>query len=199
MALKIVCIGDSITGENDLERYNKWSNLLQLLLEGRSGLGNAEVQNWGVGGNTSADLLERLDFCVAESKPDIAVLLVGGNDRHKPLGITPEMTRRNLDRIVDRIQSACSKILMLEYHVLPFPEHPETAWTHLAKSNPIIEVVARERSIPTLHMGDVMAQASKRYPLAELVNPEDSVHLRPAGEIAYAKAIYRKLEDLIWI
>lgn len=199
MALKIICIGDSITGENNLKLYNKWSNLLQLMLEGNKGIGNAAVLNWGIGGNSSADLLDRLDLSQEKPKPDIVILLIGGNDRNPSLGMTPEMTRKNLNRIIDRIQRCCEKILMLEYHVLPFPDHPEKAWTHLAKSNPMIEEVAKQRNLPSLHMGHVMEQASRHYSLDELVNPDDSVHLRPAGEITYAKAIYGKIRELGWI
>jgi len=199
--LRIVCFGDSITGarprEDYCHAYLKYSDLLQLMIEARLGMGNAEVLNRGFAGQTSTEARERLQADILHEKPQIAVILIGGNDGSQP-EISPAQSRENLHAIFAETQSAATRVLALQYHFLP-GEKADTAWHWLTKNNALIAEVARELAISTLDMLPVFQQAATRAPREELVNLEDGVHLNPGGEMVYARAIFSRLLELNWI
>jgi acyl-CoA thioesterase-1 len=62
------------------------------------------VVNAGLSGETSAGGLRRVDW-VLSRKPDVFVLELGANDGLR--GIAPEVTRANLQAIVDRVRATC--------------------------------------------------------------------------------------------
>jgi acyl-CoA thioesterase-1 len=61
-----------------------------------------QVVNAGLSGETSAGGLRRLDWVITR-KPDVFVLELGANDGLR--GIPPEVTRANLQAIIDRVRS----------------------------------------------------------------------------------------------
>ncbi len=208
--LRVVCFGDSITGgvprQPYLHHYIKYADLLELLLEGRLGLGRAAVLNRGMSGDRTYAVpsqglpgaVARLKGDVLDEAPDVCVVLICGNDAKG----TPEdaaRTRKNLETVFSGIKRAGIRCLALGYHVLPNPESPETAWTHLDDTNPMIREVAAAHGFAYLDMGPIMREAAKGRPLAELVDPVDGVHLRPGGEVVYARAIYARLDALGWL
>ena len=196
--LKVICLGDSITGNSDLRHYLKFSHILDLMLEARRGSGSTVVLNRGIGGNTTADVLKRLDKDVLQEKPDIVVLLLSGNDagnKSQDRGVT----RANLEKIVGQIKAGGGRVLMLQYHLVPNPEHPETAWRHLITNNDLIAQVAAGQQAPVLDMGPPFAAAAKTARIGELASAVDGVHLNPGGELIYARQIFHKLDELGWI
>lgn len=196
--LKVICLGDSITGNSDLRHYLKFSHVLDLMLDARRGRGSTLVLNRGIGGNTTADVLKRLDPEVLREKPDIVVLLISGNDAGNK-SQDRAVTRANLEQIVGRIKQGGAKVLMLQYHLVPNPEHPETAWTHLVNNNYLIAAVAARQEAPVLDMGPPFATAAKTARIGELASDVDGVHLNPGGELIYAREIFYKLDQLGWI
>ena len=217
--LKIVCFGDSITGQPNLRSYLKYSFVLDAMLEARLGPGRATVINRGIGGDTTTGALRRLPGDVLAQHPDITVVLLGGNDAAQP-GRTGE-TRRNLTAIVRQLKEAGSRVLLMQYHLLPNPEHPERAWQHLDDNNDLIAEVAAAEQVPLLDLAAPMRQTLEQgrtselrsrdektgvadwreVPLTQehLVNAVDGVHLNPGGELVVARAVFRKLLELGWI
>lgn len=208
--MKVVCFGDSITGPRPREAYRdkylKYSDLLQLMLEARHGIGNVVVLNRGFAGDkTYADAqagtpgaINRLQQDVLDEQPDIVTMLIGGNDP-KDTAAERAVTRQHLDAIVTAVQQLPCKLLVMQYHVLPNPEHPETAWHGLDDNNELIAEVAAAHHVPLLDMSVPMRAALATMPLAELVNLTDGVHLNPHGEMIFAEAIFAKLDALQWI
>lgn len=195
--MKIICLGDSITGQANLERYIKWSFILECMCEAAYGPGKIEVLNRGIGGDTTAGVLARLDKDVLVEQPDITIVLLGGNDVDRQ--VPRDQVKSNLELIATRIMACGSKVLLLQYHVLPNPENPETAWIHLDKNNDLIAEVAGEYKIPVLSLAEPMREALNRYDHNELVNATDGVHLNSAGEIVFAKTIFKCLNKLNWL
>jgi lysophospholipase L1-like esterase len=196
--LRIVFAGDSITGWSDRSQWLKFSELVGLMLEAHAGPDKYTVANRGWGGDSTTSLLARLDQDVLVEKPEITVLLIGGNDPQR----TPEdreTTRQNLEKIVTALTGAGSKLLVLQYHVLNNPENPDTIWHSLAGNNDLVAAVATRHGLPLLNMGPLMQQALDDYRREELCNPTDGVHLNPAGEMVYARAIYARLRELGWV
>jgi lysophospholipase L1-like esterase len=206
--LRVVCFGDSITGHRPLRAYQhlyiKYADLLQVALEAHLGAGKAEVLNSGWAGDRTfpkpnerwPGAVGRLDEDLIDLNPDIAVVLISGNDGSKD----PEQTAKNLDTIVSRVKQAGIKLLMLKYHpALASPENEAKAWHHLDDHNPAIQAAADKHKVPTLDMGPPMLAAEKQCGRAALCNEKDGVHLKPRGEIVYANAIFIKLKALNWL
>jgi lysophospholipase L1-like esterase len=209
-AFRVVCFGDSITGDRPrkpyLHQYLKFADVLQAMIEARAGVGSAAVLNRGWAGDATfpkpgqgmPGAVARLKEDVIDERPDVAVILIGGNDAGSKQ-VTPEQTRENLRAIARSLKEAGVRAVFLQYAVLLNPEKPDKAWTHLASNNATIAAVAEEFGFPTLALQPAFDAASKVQPLGELVNLTDGVHLAPGGELLVAKAVYAKLSELNWL
>ncbi len=99
-AMTILCLGDSLTEGSGLDRSQAYPARLQEKIDA---LGwNFKVVNAGLGGDTTAAALRRLDWSL-QSRIDVLILALGGNDglRGHPL---PEI-RKNLGAIISRATS----------------------------------------------------------------------------------------------
>lgn len=209
---KVVCFGDSITGPlphlDYQPEYLKWSDLLELMLETRRGRGQVQVLNRGFSGDkTFAEpglehptpgALSRLKREVVEEEPDVAIVLIGGNDRP----VTPderERTRGNLCAMFGRLKRAQIPTLALTYACLPNPQAPRTAWRELLLVNPLIESVTQALDIPVLALQPAFDDAACTRSAPDLVSEVDGVHLKPLGEIVIARAVFWELARLHWI
>ena len=215
----IVCLGDSITGQPNLRSYLKYSYILDCMVEARLGPGAARVVNRGIAGDTTAGALKRLRGDVLDLRPDIVTVLLGGNDGCQRLD--PADTRANLVEIVRAIKGAGAKVLLMQYHCVPNPEHPETAWTLLQANNALIAEVAEAEGVPCLDLarpfeealaGETATELAGRdeatgaadwrevpYTVEHLASGADGVHLNPGGELVVARVLFAKLLSLGWL
>lgn len=204
--LTIVCFGDSITGNRPRESYHqhyvKYSDLLQLLIEGRSGLGTCTVINAGYAGDATdrrgdrPGAVNRLAQDVIAGQPDIAVILIGGNDAK---GFAREVTAENFDRMFAACIAAGIRVLAVQYVVVAEATHP-TAWHHLDDNNDLIAAAAAAHGIPVYDPQPAfMAAAADHGGTATLVDDRDRVHLRPGGELVLARGLFARLHDLGWL
>ena len=69
----IVCHGDSLTENADLEKNYTWPHLVENKIK-------INVINSGIGGDTSAGLLARFCQDVVQNQPELVVILGGTND-----------------------------------------------------------------------------------------------------------------------
>ncbi len=91
----ILCVGDSFTQGVGASMANTYpAQLKKCFKEWRPDM-NVEVVNKGFGGSNSAMVLDRLDKDLEKVKPDIVVLLAGGNNRWNVYGYS-----RHLDHAV---------------------------------------------------------------------------------------------------
>lgn len=85
--LKIVSIGDSLTkGIGDSTKRGGYVPYLQTKLEGQKGINQVHFLNYGVKGNKTSDLLNRLktkEIQNAIKNADMVILTIGGNDLMK--------------------------------------------------------------------------------------------------------------------
>lgn len=82
----ILAMGDSLTAGYQLPPESSYPSQLEGLLTA-SGYGY-RVSNAGVSGDTSAALLARTDWLLADPLPDLAIVSIGSNDglQGKPIG-----------------------------------------------------------------------------------------------------------------
>ena len=94
----ILAFGDSLTAGYGLGPGEGFTDQLEHTLN-EQGI-NVKVSNAGVSGDTTSGGLSRLEWVLASaSDVDLVILALGGNDALR--GIQPEITRQNMDKMVN--------------------------------------------------------------------------------------------------
>jgi acyl-CoA thioesterase-1 len=101
----IVAFGDSLTAGVAGRSYPE--QLQDLLDENHLAF---RVENQGVSGDTSSDGLARIENVIA-ANPVLVILEFGGNDGLR--GIPVEATRKNLSEMIERLQAAKIRVVLL--------------------------------------------------------------------------------------
>lgn len=96
----VIMLGDSLTAGYRLTPDEALPSALERRLRER-GL-SVTMVNAGVSGDTSADALNRYEFSVAASNPDLLVIAIGANDFLN--GLDPRQARENIARLLEKAQ-----------------------------------------------------------------------------------------------
>ncbi len=115
VASTVLVVGDSISAGLGLETSQGWVNLLQKRLE--EGGFAQKVVNASISGDTSAGGLARLPALLAEHKPALVIIELGGNDGLR--GQAPAQLQQNLASMVEQSQKAGAKVLLLGMRLPP--------------------------------------------------------------------------------
>lgn len=102
--MRICILGDSVTYGGYV--HNNWVNLLRWHLE-KNASKDYEVFNLGINGNTSHDILQRIQVELAARNPDLVVLACGVNDSCTVKNI-PTVTEQEFAANVKKI-SKCAR------------------------------------------------------------------------------------------
>jgi lysophospholipase L1-like esterase len=134
------------------------------------------VINAGVSGDTSAQAAERLPALLAEHRPALVVVTIGGNDflRRVPAG----ETEANLRRIIATSREAQAQVLLV---AVPQPSLSAAAGLGLS-DHPLYAHLAEELKVP-LHAGGwsrVLGDAALK---------SDQIHANAAGYRAFAQGL----------
>lgn len=171
--LNLALLGDSIT---------EWGNW-----EGN--LGEYHFLNYGVGGNKTSDILERLSE-VENKKPTLVFLMAGINDIFASVDQTE--TLRNYETIVKRLEAVGVKVICVS--VLPLSKQ-NSRYLQTNESvqmlNKGIEIIAKRNSIDYFDLSRDLTTPGQFILANE--HTVDSVHL---NGLAYAKWMLR-LEDYL--
>ncbi|NBA93703.1 arylesterase [Pseudomonas sp. R5(2019)] len=111
----VLVVGDSISAAFGLDTRQGWVALLQQRLE-TEGFDD-KVVNASISGDTSAGGQARLPALLAEHKPSLVILELGGNDGLR--GQQPAQLQQNLASMVDRSREAGAKVLLLGMQLPP--------------------------------------------------------------------------------
>ena len=107
---RIVFIGDSIVKGTDYGGVTS-SQCFAAKIGAAAGYVSTDVVNAGVSGNTSADILARLQSDVIAQTPAVCAILIGINDWSK--GVIPAQYQANLNSILDILdQNGIKPVLM---------------------------------------------------------------------------------------
>jgi lysophospholipase L1-like esterase len=158
-APRLVLLGDSLT------HFGDWPALLPAF----------DVLNFGVSGNTSQQLYERIDPPL-QSSPDLVAVMIGTND----LGLAvaePAVVAENLERIVAPARAAAPVIVQ---SVLPREvEYAES----VGELNRLLRASAERLGVRYLDLWP--AFADRRGALAPELTT-DGLHLSPSGYLVWA-------------
>lgn len=113
-AFRLLVLGDSLTAGYGLAAEEAFPVQLQAAL--KNGGVDVLVINAGVSGDTTAGGLSRIDWALAD-KPTHVIVELGANDALR--GIDPKTTRRNLDAIIAKLQSAGVKTMLAGMYAPP--------------------------------------------------------------------------------
>jgi len=154
-------------------------------------LGSPDVRNRGIAGNTTADVLDRLDEVVS-GKPRIVLLMVGVNDLQRGWSVADTVARYR--EIVTRIRAESPRTRIAVHSVLPVneylyhqyitPMHPE------ARMPTLVDVQAINDGIRDL--GDVYIDLWPGLVVDGQLRPDctnDGLHVNYAGYCVWRDGI----------
>lgn len=173
----VVALGDSLTygyGANPKTAYPT------VLAE----LSKWNVVNAGVNGDTSADVLTRVNE-ITEQNPDLVLLGVGGNDVLQR--IAPDTTRANIVATIDTLQSNNIDVVLIAE-----PHLSTSALFGKASDNPLYEDIAETEGIPLYSDGWSTV-------LSDEALKSDKIHANAAGYRQFAEGLHGYLKDKGWV
>ncbi len=173
----VVALGDSLTygyGANPKTAYPT------VLAE----LSKWNVVNAGVNGDTSADVLTRVNE-ITEQNPDLVLLGVGGNDVLQR--IAPDTTRANIVATIDTLQSNNIDVVLIAE-----PHLSTSALFGKASDNPLYEGIAEAEDIPLYSDGWSTI-------LSDDALKSDRIHANAAGYRQFAEGLHDYLKDEGWV
>ena len=111
----VLIVGDSISAAFGLDTREGWVALLEKRL--RSEGYSDKVVNASISGDTSGGGQARLPALLAEHKPSVVVVELGGNDGLR--GQSPTQLKQNLASMIDTSRAAGAKVLLLGMKLPP--------------------------------------------------------------------------------
>jgi lysophospholipase L1-like esterase len=168
------------------------------------------IINAGVNGNTTTNLLKRIDTDCLVHKPELVIMMVGTNDMNNGKFVAPDKYKTNLEQLSDKILESGSKLLMMS--ILPFYEpylltrhpaeffQPEGPAGRRTQVNAIIKSVAEKKKASFLDIGILFEKVGKigLEPDSLLrneanVGKTDGVHPTQNGYRFLALAVYQHI------
>jgi acyl-CoA thioesterase-1 len=164
----VLVVGDSMSSEYGLTRGVGWVALLEQRLA-RDKIA-ASVVNASISGDTSSGGRSRLAAALAQHKPTVVVIELGGNDALR--GLPLSMTEDNLAHMTQVSQKAGAKVLLVGMQVPPnygadygdrfYAVFPKVAKAHKAALVPFLLKGIADGPDPTK-----LFQADRIHPKAE--------------------------------
>lgn len=139
LAGTLLVVGDSISAAFGLDSSQGWVHLLEKRLV-EQGYPH-RVVNASLSGDTSAGGVARLPGLLAEHRPSLVIVELGGNDGLR--GQSPAQLQQNLAAMVEQAQQAGAKVLILGMQ-LP-PNYGVRYTTAFAR---VFSQVAQEQQVP---------------------------------------------------
>ncbi|WP_219060270.1 arylesterase [Pseudomonas sp. UMAB-08] len=134
----VLIVGDSISAAFGLDTRLGWVSLLEQRLQ-KEGFTD-KVVNASVSGDTSAGGQARLPALLAEHRPQLVILELGGNDGLR--GQQPAQLQQNLAGMIQQSQKAGAKVLLLGMRLPPnygarYTQAFEAVYSNLAEQEKV--------------------------------------------------------------
>ena len=182
---KLAFLGDSITANG----WGSHGGYVKLIVDGleREGVKVTPIPA-GVSGNTSRDMLARLDRDVLSKHPDWMTLSCGVNDVwHGINGVELEQYKKNITSIVDQAAAAGVKVVIMTS--TPIGEDDNANNQKLVPYNDFLRQLAHDRALPLADTNTAMQPVLKSIgatPTSRILTV-DGVHMNPEGNVIMAK------------
>ncbi len=111
----ILVVGDSLSAEYGIRRGSGW---VQWLKENKKeALGDAQLVNASISGDTTAGGRSRLPALLKKHQPAIVILELGANDALR--GLSLEASRENLGGMIDQIKVSQARTILIGMQIPP--------------------------------------------------------------------------------
>lgn len=179
----VLFAGTSLTAGLGLDPDSAYPMLIQRKIDS-AGLG-FDVVNAGVSGETSAGLLDRLDWLL-RGNFDVLVLETGANDGLR--GVPVASLRANLEAALDRIKAKRpdARVVLVQMEALP-----NLGAKYAADFHDVYPAVANEKAVTLIPF--LLANVAGKRDL----NQGDGVHPNDRGEHIVAGNVWRGLEPVL--
>lgn len=112
----LMVFGDSLSAAHGVQTGEAWVALLKDRLD-EEGLGQWQVVNASIGGETTDGGLRRLPELLDENEPSIVIIELGGNDGLR--GFPPNVIRQNLSSMIEQVHEAGARTLLVGMQIPP--------------------------------------------------------------------------------
>jgi acyl-CoA thioesterase-1 len=173
----LLVVGDSLSAEYGLKRGTGWVALLEQKLQAEK-IG-ADVVNASISGDTSSGGRTRLPALLAQHRPTLVVIELGGNDALR--GLPLDMTRDNLLAMPRLAQQSGAKVLLLGMQVPPnygrdYTQRFARMYTEVAKTT-------RAALVPFFLKGIADAPDSLVWFQADRIHPKEAAQPRMLANV----------------
>ena len=180
-ATTLLVYGDSLSAGYQLATGQSWPALLQQRWQKEKP--ELQLINASISGETTQGGLERLPQALSHHKPDAVLIELGANDGLR--GLSPELTRQNLEQMVTQIHQAGAKPLLMQIRL---PRNYGPRYIQLFEA--IYPQLAQQQKIPLLPF---LLEPLVGQP--ELFLP-DGIHPNAAGHVQLAQKIHESLKTI---
>ncbi|WP_376696936.1 arylesterase [Wenzhouxiangella sp. EGI_FJ10305] len=111
-AATVMVVGDSLSDAYSIPRESGWVHLLSERLDGEH-----EVVNASISGETTAGAVTRIDGLLETHRPDVVLIILGGNDGLR--GLSPTQTEDNLAAVIEKGKSADATVALMQIRLPP--------------------------------------------------------------------------------
>lgn len=140
-----------------------------------------QITNAGINGDTSQDILDRLN-AVIEQKPQLVLLGIGGNDVLQR--VKPATTKANIIKIVQNLNNANIPVVLIAQ-----PHFSASALLGHASDNPIYQPIADQLDVPLYADGWSNILSDKTL-------KSDQIHANAQGYQKFAEGLYAFLKEV---
>jgi acyl-CoA thioesterase I len=181
-APEVVAFGDSLSAGYGVGPGESFPEQLQAALNAAGH--PARVVNAGVSGDTTTGGLARLDWSVPASAA-VVIVELGANDALR--GVSPDVTRANLDAILQKLKARPDTQVLLAGMLSP----PNMGADYAAKFNPIYAELAQKHGVPLypFFLDGVAGNGS--------LNQQDYMHPNAQGVAVIVKGILPQVVEAL--
>jgi lysophospholipase L1-like esterase len=189
--VRIVCIGDSITGvyyhSGGLRAYPE---MVQIALQKIHPQAQITVRNAGISGDTTTGGLKRLERDVLAYKPHLVTVMFGMND----LVRTPVVDfQNNLREIIRRCRAIDAEVVLCTQNSIV--ESPQRPGAKLAEFTQAIRHIAKAESLPVADCFAAFESVHSMDALEWNLLLSDPIHPNMAGHKLFAETIALTITD----
>lgn len=154
-----------------------------------------QVYNRGISGNTSADLVERIEKELVAIKPTILSILIGINDTWRRYDsakpTTTEQFSKNLTQILTIASKYVRKIILLEPFIIPTNPNINAFYEDLDPKIKVVRDLAAKFSCTLIPLDGIFAEASVAS--APILYSQDGIHPTEKGNVLISQNILSRL------
>jgi acyl-CoA thioesterase-1 len=167
---RILVVGDSLSAEYGLKRGSGWVALLDKKLNDEKL--PAAVINASISGDTTSGGLTRLNPLLAQHKPGLVVIELGGNDAMR--GLPLELTQTNLVKMTRAAQGAGARVLLLGMQMPP--NYGRAYGQQFAAMYGAVAKSTGAGLVPFMLKGIADVPDSLRWFQADRIHPKEEAH-----------------------